>query len=420
MKRLYVLFISFLIIFKGYAQENKTFTGLTLNEAIEIGLKNNPEVKSAREKISAAKGRFWSGISLPSPEIGLSYEYVPVNTGLRNFGERTFAVSQSFEFPSNYFLRGSRLSKEDEILFYELKQGEIALVSQIKTAYYNVLSKKELLETAEENLKIAEDFSKKADIRNNVGEGTKLERLTAKVQFTEAVNNLESAKNELKTAFAKLNYSIGNGKEKDEIFTLADSLSFTPILKFTLEELYNLSLSVNQQIKISELKVSTSLIEKTLAWSSLLPKFNLAYYKQTLDGDNGFYGASFGISVPLWFLFEQRGQIQEAAANVNIAGSELQLIKNEIYMRLKTIYNDYESNLRQVELYISDILPQAEEVYRSASASYNAGEITYLEFLQARQTLISASSNYTNALFSYYRSIFTLEETIGQSLTDSN
>jgi len=89
-------------------------------------------------------------------------------------------------------------------------------------------------------------------------------------------------------------------------------------------------------------------------------------------------------------------------------------------MRLKTIYNDYESNLRQVELYISDILPQAEEVYRSASASYNAGEITYLEFLQARQTLISASSNYTNALFSYYRSIFTLEETIGQSLTDSN
>jgi len=420
MKRLFVLFISFAITFKGYAQENKTFTGLTLNEAIEIGLKNNPEIKSAREKISAAKGRFWSGISLPSPEIGLSYEYVPVNTGLRNFGERTFALSQSFEFPSNYFLRGSRLSKEEEILFYELKQGEIAIASQIKIAYYNVHAKKELLEIAEENLKIAEDFSRKADIRHNVGEGTNLERLTAKVQFTEAVNNLQSAKNELKTAFAKLNYSIGNGKEKDEIFTLADSLSFTPILKFTLEELYNLSLSVNQQIKISELKVSTSLIEKTLAWSSLLPKFNLAYYKQTLDGDNGFYGASFGISVPLWFLFEQRGQIQEAAANVNIAGSELQLIKNEIYMRLNTIYNDYESNLRQVELYISDILPQAEEVYRSASASYNAGEITYLEFLQARQTLISASSNYTNALFSYYRSIFTLEETIGQSLTDSN
>jgi len=420
MKRLFVLFISFAITFKGYAQENKTFTGLTLNEAIEIGLKNNPEIKSAREKISAAKGRFWSGISLPSPEIGLSYEYVPVNTGLRNFGERTFALSQSFEFPSNYFLRGSRLSKEEEILFYELKQGEIAIASQIKIAYYNVHAKKELLEIAEENLKIAEDFSRKADIRHNVGEGTNLERLTAKVQFTEAVNNLQSAKNELKTAFAKLNYSIGNGKEKDEIFTLADSLSFTPILKFTLEELYNLSLSVNQQIKISELKVSTSLIEKTLAWSSLLPKFNLAYYKQTLDGDNGFYGASFGISVPLWFLFEQRGQIQEAAANVNIADSELQLVRNEIYVRLKTIYNDYENNLRQIELYISDILTQAEEVYRSASASYNAGEITYLEFLQARQTLISASSNYTNALFSYYRSIFTLEETIGQSLTDSN
>jgi outer membrane protein TolC len=73
-----------------------------------------------------------------------------------------------------------------------------------------------------------------------------------------------------------------------------------------------------------------------------------------------------------------------------------------------------------VKLYLSDILPQAEEVYRSASASYDAGEITYLEYLQARQTLINAKSNYINVLFSYNLSIYTLEETVGQSLIDNN
>jgi outer membrane protein TolC len=150
----------------------------------------------------------------------------------------------------------------------------------------------------------------------------------------------------------------------------------------------------------------------------LLPDFNISYFKQTRDGDNGFYGASFGISVPLWFLFENRGRIQEAAAIVNIAESELQLLKNEVYLRLRSAFNDYENDLRQVNLYISDILPQAEEVYRTATASYDAGDITYIEFLQARQTLISANSNYVNVLFNYYRSIFTLEETIGQRLTN--
>jgi outer membrane protein TolC len=385
-----------------------------------MGLKNNPAIKSAQENISAAKGRFWSGISLPAPEVGVSYEYTPINTGLKNFGERTFEVSQFIEFPSNYFLKGSRFGKEEEIAFYRLKLTEVIVAAQIKSAYFNVLAKLELLGIAEENLNIAEDFAKKAGIRYNVGEGTNLERLTAKVQFTEASNNLEIAKNELKTAFAELNYSIGYGKRTDEIFTLADSLSYSAADEFTFEELNNLSLTANQQIKISELNVSASSLDKSLAWSSLLPNFNLSYFKQTRDGDNGYYGASFGMSVPLWFLFENRGQIQEASANVNIAESELQLVKNEVYLRLRSAFNDYENDLKQVKLYLSDILPQAEEVYRSASASYDAGEITYLEYLQARQTLINAKSNYINVLFSYNLSIYTLEETVGQSLIDNN
>ncbi|CUS78568.1 Outer membrane efflux protein, partial [Candidatus Kryptonium thompsonii] len=161
-----------------------------------------------------------------------------------------------------------------------------------------------------------------------------------------------------------------------------------------------------------------SSINRSLALSSLLPVFNVAYFRQMRDGYKGFYGVSFGMSVPLWFLFGNRGQIQEATANLNIAKSELQLIKNEIYLRLKSAFNDYENNLRQVELYISDILPQAEEVYRSATASYDAGEITYIEFLQAKQTLINAHVNYTNVLLNYYRSIFKLEEIVGQSLME--
>lgn len=389
---------------------------ISLSEAIEIGLKNNPEIKAAQEKISAAKGRFWSGISLPSPNVSVRYEWTPKDKSLRSFSERTQEVSQSFEFPTNYFLRGSRFNKEEDIAYYRLRQTEVVITAQIKSAYYNVLAKKELLRIAEENLKIAEDFSKKAEIRYNVGEGTNLERLTAKAQYTEAKNNLEVARNELRTAFAELNFSLGYGRRPKEIFTLADSLTYSPTDKFTFEELYNLSLSVNQQIKISELNISISSINKSLAWSSLLPGFNFSYFKQTRDGDNGFYGASFGISVPLWFLFENRGQIQEATANVNIAESELQSVKNEVYLRLRSAFNDYENDLRQVNLYISDILPQAEEAYRSATASYDAGEITYIEFLQARQTLIGAYSNYTNVLFNYYRAIFTLEETVGQNL----
>ncbi|MDF1613128.1 TolC family protein [Stygiobacter electus] len=388
-----------------------------MNEAVKIGLKNNPEVKSAMENISASKGRFWSGISLPQPEVGVSYGYTPVNSSLSNYSEKTLAVSQSFKFPSNYFLEGSKFNKEEEIAVYKLNMTKRSVINQVKTSYYKVLAKQYQVNSAEENLLISEDFYKKAEIRQNVGEGTNLERLTAKVQYTEARNNLEVAKNELTTAFAELNYSLGNGKQSYESqLALTDSLVFVDH-KIKLEQIYESLEETNPQIKIAELKYGIASVEKGLAWSSILPNINLAYFKQTRDGNNGFYGASFGISVPLWFMFDQRGKIQEAAANQSISESELQLTKNEITLKIKSAFTDYENNLKLVKLYVSDILPQADEIYRTAIKSYDAGEITYIEFLQAKQTLINAKNNYINVLFNYNRSIFTLEEIVGDSIT---
>lgn len=414
--KFFILFLVALLPLCIYGQTE--IKKLSLNEAIEIGLKNNPEVKSAIENISASKGRFWSGISLPQPEIGISYEYAPVNSGLNNYSEKTLEVSQSFEFPSNYFLKGSKLNKEKEIAVYKLNMTERSVINQVKTSYYKVLAKKYQVKSAEENLIITEDFFKKVEIKQNLGEGTNLERLTARVQYTEARNNLEIAKNELTSAFAELNYTLGYGKQSyDSKFGLTDSLVFVDH-EVNIDQIYKTLEETNPQIKIAELNYGISSVEKVLAWSSILPNINLAYFKQTRDGDAGFYGASFGISVPLWFFFEQRGKIQEAVANQSILESQLQLTKNEVVLKLKNAFTDHENNLEQVKLYVNEILPQAEEIYRIAVKSYDAGELTYLEYLQARQTLINSRNNYINAVFNHYQSVFRIEELAGQNFTD--
>lgn len=418
MNKLYVLFAIALLTPCVYGQTE--IKKLSLKEAVEIGLKNNPEIKSAIENISASKGRFWSGISLPQPEVGVSYEFAPENSSLSNYSEKTVAVSQSFEFPSNYFLKGSKFSKEEEIAVYKLTLTERSVINQVKTSYYKVLTKQYHVKFAEENLLISEDFFKKAEIRQNVGEGTNLERLTAKVQYTEARNNLEVTKNELTTAFAELNYSLGYGKQSYESnFGLTDSLVFVDH-KINLKQIYESLEETNPQIKIAGLKYGIASVEKGLAWSSVLPNINLAYFKQTRDGNAGFYGASFGISVPLWFMFDQRGKIQEAAANQSISESELQLTKNGIILKIKSAFTDHETNLKQVKLYMNDILPQAEEIYRTAIKSYDAGELTYLEYLQAKQTLINSRNNYITALFSYHQSVFRLEEIVGENIFDKS
>jgi cobalt-zinc-cadmium resistance protein CzcA len=100
--------------------------------------------------------------------------------------------------------------------------------------------------------------------------------------------------------------------------------------------------------------------------------------------------------------------------------SELQLTKNEIALEIKSAFTIHENNLKQVKLYLNDILPQTEEIYRTAIKSYDAGELTYLEYLQAKQTLISSRNNYITALFNYYQSIFKIEEIAGQNIIDKS
>lgn len=410
MSKFFVLVSSLALALKVFGQTE--IKNLSLNDAIEIGLQHNPEINVSLEKINAANGRFWSGISLPMPEVSVSYEYVPTSKSFENYGEKTLEFNQTLEFPTNYFLRGSIFSKEKEISEFEYKHSELSVISKIKSAYYSVLKIQEQLTIAKENISIAEDFNKKAEIRYNVGEGTNLEKLTAKVQYSEALNNVEVLKNNLLSVFEELNFVLGLERDQIKNYQLNDKLD-NKKLDFTFEKLFDEAIKINPQLKVSELKVGASEVERTLAWSGLLPNFNLAYLKQSRDGDNSFYGVSFGIFVPLWFIFDQRGKIQEASANVSIAESDLQLTKNNIYLKIKNAFTQYENERKQVQFYETEILPQAEEIFRTASKSYEAGEITYIEYLQAKQTLINSRSNYINTLHSYNLSIINIEEAVG-------
>jgi outer membrane protein TolC len=253
-------------------------------------------------------------------------------------------------------------------------------------------------------------------VRKNVGEGTVLEQLTANVQKTQAQNSVEISANELKIAVNELQLLLGTPKnEMMNELMLLDSIVFKPN-QFSLEELYQMAMASNILLKSGSIRRDIASKEYSLAWSSLLPSFSASYFRQSQNGNAGLYGVSLGVSIPLWFLFDQRGQIQTAAATSTIAEHEFVLLQNSIAVAVKTAYYEMVNNERQVSLYRTEILPQAAEILRSAQASYDAGDITYLEFLQARQTAVQAKASYIDVQFSYHVSMAKLEQIIGRPL----
>ena len=131
-------------------------------------------------------------------------------------------------------------------------------------------------------------------------------------------------------------------------------------------------------------------------------------------GNPDFYGLSLGISVPLWFMFENNGKIQEANVSYLIAETEKRTLYNNIVTEVKNNYEEFRNRERELLLYQSDILIQAEEVYGTAKISYEQGEANYLSLLEAKKTLITAKENYLNSIYQYKLAYIKLEQTIGK------
>lgn len=391
---------------------------LSLKEAVEIALQHNPEVVGARRGVDAAHGRFWRGISPPPASLSWEYDYIPKGSGMSAYGERVIGVSQSFDFPTTIALRGSSLSSETDAAEADLLSTSLSVTMHVKFAYFGVLAMQEKLRLAEENLAVADDFANKAGIRYNVGEATSLEQLTAKVQRTQAQNAVEVARNELRLASSELNFALGRGREQlGQEFGLTDSLIYRPH-SLLLDSLVDQAQQSNPNLQSAQFRLNAASVNRSIAWSSILPSFNVSYSWQAQGTNPNLYGVAFGISLPIWFLLDQRGQVQEATAEHARVESELASRQNFVNLDVKTAYLEYKNDERQVQLYNTDLLPQAEEVYRTAAASYQAGEITYIEFLQARQTLISARITYINALYHYNAAIARLENAVGRQISE--
>lgn len=393
----------------------QTVETISLSDAVAIALRNNPQVPAAQKQIDAERGRFRRSISPPPPEVSLSYEYIPRGRQYTQFGEKTVAFSQSLDFPSLYYLHGAVSSTQIAVAEAEYAMTAISITAQAKTAYFQALAQQTKIKLAEENAAIAEDFARKAEIRFNVGEGTHLERLTAIVQRSLALNALEEARSDFAVAVAELYYALGRGEESREIL-LSDSLTYQPV-NLTLEQL-TAKAAAHPQIRALSAQVKVAALNRAVAWSSFLPSINASYFRQTVEDQANFYGVSAGLSFPLWAAFDQRGQVQEANAQQNIAELELLSLQNSIRLNVKTVFSQMINDGRQVELYQNDILPQAEEIYRTARASFEAGDITYIEFLQAKQTLVSARQEFVDKLAHFNISRANLEQAVGVALPE--
>jgi len=386
---------------------------LTLDDCLSIALEQNPLIQSSLQQYKAAQARVHQAKAFYQPSISWDNDLQPSFLNFKDSGEYYIGISQAFDFPGKRSLRGKIATQDANALLAEIDLLKLDISFRVKQAFYGLLLADEKLKYLQQNLELAKDFLQKAELKFDAGDVAKVEVLRARVEASKAANEVRVAKNDVRLAKATLNFLLAR-KKYAPLVVRGDLKRET--VKLDLGSLKQKALSFRPEMRRVNFNLERERLQKKVANMSYLPDFEIGLNRHGIEGEGTFWDFTLSFNVPLFFWQPAKGEIAEAAANINALQKEAEHIVNTIHLEVEEAYTVAEAAENQIQLYEEEILEQSEEVYNMFSFSYQEGEIGSIELIDARRTLLEARQSYADALFYYDVSLAALELSVGYSL----
>ena len=399
----------------SHAQESNTKTEyLTMEDAVEIAINNNPLIKSKKHNIGTSEGRVRQAGLLPNPEIEFFTQEMPTNNIGFDQSQNSVALYQKLETGGKRKLRVKAAEKEKNVLELDLQTTLAEIKAKVRKAFFNVLTAQDELKLAKETLKIAKSLMSISSERFETGDIAKIDVLKAEIELSNTKMRVQDAERKklnsvktLQTVMGVPNIALNN------LFPI--STADTPSLN--LDKLNDLLLKNHPALKAREKVVDLSQLKISEAKRMAIPDINATVgYKRLSATDVNTIQA--GIEFPLPIFNRNQGKIIEARAFSFKAKDDVEIVRNQLLLQLNNAFSLYISTREQVRFFVDTIIPQAEESLKIARKGYQFGEFDYLEVLDAQRTLANTRISYLKILNELFSSKTEIETLVGVKISD--
>ncbi len=380
------------------ARNLDNLTPVTLKEAIEKTKSAYPEIRKAHLEIEnqeALKKTAWdlgdTRIFTGGEEIGGSNQGVYTFVGIQQQDIDLFGIAPKLG------LQKERVALAEAAL----QLTEIELEYEVKKSYGNLYAAKKKYDLYLELGSVFEKSERAARLRYETEDTSKLEYLKLLNKSRKVTLDKEQALSDYRIALNKFNLWIAD----DSLYTVTDNENTEWSKPLPLD---NGSILDHPRMEIAKQKVEVKAGEVKTAKKELLPRLNLLYGTQQVNGQTGFHQFQIGISMPLIFIKNQ-GQVESAKIKKQIAEQNL---RHE-QLKLKTAYQnaleEYMKWEKSWEFYKDEALPLANEQKKAAKISYKEGAIDYEIFSENIKEAMGIEIDGWNAFEKYLNSRYQLE-----------
>jgi len=378
-------------------------SSFSLQQAIERAKLNYPSMEAARLEVEKQKV-----LKSTSYDLGLTSIY----TGSEEVGngflgtQNQIGIVQSdidvFSIPAKSQFAKARTKQA----ISRQNLNEFTLVRDVSIAWYRTVYAKQQWELYKKLDTLYANFQHAATLRYNTQQTSRIEYLSATAKYKELLVDIRKAESMYLAALQILNQYLLYPTEFDvdirdaglNVYSasiMEDSLQGSPIMDFYA----------------SGIDVARS------AWkaeqANYLPKLNLGYTKQAVEGKVGYYRWEAGISIPLLF-FAQAGRTKASKFDYQISGKDYEQKRLEIVAGYNQQLSRYLTLHQVLEFYQKEALPLADEQIQASYLAYKLGSIDYVQFIQNMESAINTKQEYIIQQAEYFELSARLKQLTGK------
>ncbi|MCS6858697.1 MAG: TolC family protein [Abditibacteriales bacterium] len=381
---------------------------LSLEQALQLALRNNPRITAARQRVAAAQGRVDSARSHPNPELQL----IPAG----KIDDAQLVLFQPTELLSGRrTLRHRAARAEAAAAEADLHAEMLALTFDVTTAYVAWQEAVKVQQLTEKSVALARRLHETAQKQFDAGDVPRAHVIRTRIELASAEQELTAARAMTDMRRAALNTLLARAPHT--LAAPADDLTYTP-REVDVSDLIGIALAQRPEIQAAQFNAQSGEFIVQFARAQRRPDLLFEWRSVRLTRHEG-RAVGVGLSFPLLDFGRIRGEVRAAAAEAAARRALLVQVQQTVALEVEAALRRLRAAREQVEIYTKRISPDVEELMKMMQAGYPEG-VTLLEVIDAQRTLTTTGIQFVRAVAEHQRALTELERAIGGTLPASD
>jgi len=393
---------AFVIVSALPAQEG----GFTLERAVELALAGHPEIREARARVQAARGRTLQFASRPEPQLTAGLEGIPL-PGLGEEGDELevrLGIEQVFEYPGKRSLRTDIGRKGEDLAAAEVDRVRLLLTARVKRAYWQAVFAAGAVNAIERSGTRLDALLEDLESKYRTGSAVYGDVLRTRAEKARLKNQALDQARERRTAELEL---IGLlGLAPGDPVELTTPLPFTP-LEADPSALWERARATLPSMRAASIRTEQAASAVKLAGLGRRPDFLAGFLLPSVRPNA--WGVEFGLTLPFLRPGRARGQAIEAAAEADAVRLASEALERRVRTAVEGAFAAAKSAESQVLVYERSLLAELEDELAIELEYFRYGKTQAFGVIDLHRTFVQVQIEHLRALLLYNLALADLE-----------